>query len=226
MAALALASDPPTEEILDRKPAKRSAPLISTIMWKMIIGQAIYQLVVTFILYYVGPSILKVPSDGSEIRSVVFNTFVWFQVFNMLNNRRLDNKFNIFVGFFKNYFLIGILAIMIGCQVMIMYIGGRAFSIQRVSGRDWGIAIVLGALSLPWGVLVRLFPDAWFAALAKFFGWPVVQIYRPLSRGTHAISRKIKGLRRSKKESQDVASEAEAQEQEAENEKKAKISVV
>ncbi|CAK1360862.1 Calcium-transporting ATPase 8, plasma membrane-type [Cercospora beticola] len=226
MAALALASDPPTEEILDRKPAKRSAPLISTIMWKMIIGQAIYQLVVTFILYYVGPSILNVVRDGSEIRSVVFNTFVWFQVFNMLNNRRLDNKFNIFVGFFKNYFLIGILAIMIGCQVMIMYIGGRAFSISRIGARDWGIAVVLGAGSLPWGILVRLFPDAWFATLAKFFGWPVVRVYRPLSRATHAISRKIKGLRRSKKESQDVASEAEAQEQEAENEKKAKISVV
>ena len=226
MAALALASDPPTEEILDRKPTKRSAPLISVIMWKMIIGQAIYQLVVTFILYYAGPMILNVERDGSEIRSVVFNTFVWFQIFNMLNNRRLDNKFNIFVGFFKNYFLIGILAIMIGCQVMIMYVGGRAFSISRIGGRDWGISIILGGLSLPWAVLVRIFPDHWFAAIAKVCGWPVVQVYRPLSRWTHALSKKIKGLRRSKKESQAVSEEAELQEKEADAENKTKISAV
>lgn len=82
MAALALASDAPTEEILDRKPPKRSAPLISIIMWKMIIGQAIFQLAVTFILYYAGPNILDYVRDGDEIRSVVFNTFVWMQVFN------------------------------------------------------------------------------------------------------------------------------------------------
>lgn len=223
MAALALASDPPTEEILDRKPSKRSAPLISTIMWKMIIGQAIYQLVVTFILYYVGPSILNYVPDGPQIRSVVFNTFVWFQVFNMLNNRRLDNKFNIFTGMHRNYFLLGILAIMIGCQVMIMYVGGRAFSINRIGGKDWGISIVLGALSLPWAIVVRLFPDSWFAALAHFFGWPVVQVYRPLSRWTHAASRKLRGLRRKNKESEDVANEAEADEKETETEAKSKM---
>ncbi|KAF7197993.1 Calcium-transporting ATPase 2 [Pseudocercospora fuligena] len=223
MAALALASDAPTEEILDRKPAKRSAPLISVIMWKMIIGQAIYQLVVTFILYYVGPSILNYPADGSEIRSVVFNTFVWFQVFNMLNNRRLDNKFNIFVGAHRNYFFLGILAIMIGCQVMIMYVGGRAFSIQRIDGQDWGISIVLGLLSLPWAVLVRLFPDAWFTAIAKVVGWPVVQVYRPLSRWTHAASRKIRSLRRKRKESADVASVAEQDEKEADAREKADV---
>src|SRR4051812_7696021 len=112
MAALALASDPPTEEILDRKPAKRTAPLISTIMWKMIIGQAIFQLIVTFILYYVGPSILGYEFDGTEIRSVVFNTFVWMQIFNQFNNRRLDNKFNILAGVQHNYFFIGISFIM------------------------------------------------------------------------------------------------------------------
>lgn len=223
MAALALASDAPTEEILDRKPAKRSAPLISVIMWKMVIGQAVYQLVVTFILYYVGPDILGYPADGSEIRSVVFNTFVWFQVFNMLNNRRLDNKFNIFVGAHRNYFFLGILGIMIGCQVMIMYVGGRAFSIQRIDGKDWGISIILGLLSLPWAVLVRLFPDAWFATIAKFCGWPVVQIYRPLSRWTHASSRQIRRLRRKPKESEDVAVVAEQDEKEAQAREKGDV---
>ncbi|KAK4506107.1 hypothetical protein PRZ48_004072 [Zasmidium cellare] len=209
MAALALASDPPTEEILDRKPAKRTAPLISIIMWKMIIGQAIFQLIATFLLYYVGPQILNYPFDGTEIRSVVFNTFVWFQVFNMFNNRRLDNKFNIFVGIHRNYLFIIVCGIMIGCQIMIMFVGGRAFQIERIGGKDWGISLVIAALCLPWAILVRLFPDWLFEEIAKFCGRPVVLVYRPLSRWTHAASRKIRSLRRKRKESEEVAAVAE-----------------
>lgn len=218
MAALALASDPPTEEILNRKPAKRTAPLISIIMWKMIIGQAIFQLIVTFVLYYVGPSWLNIPSDGVEIRSLVFNTFVWMQVWNMLNNRRLDNKFNILQGAFRNYFFMAVFAIMVGCQVMIMYVGGRAFSISRISGRDWGISLGVSAIGLPFAVLIRLFPDAWFEAGAKFFGKPFVMVYRPLARWTNSAGRKIKGLRRKREESEKVeeAAEVEIRVQEAE----------
>jgi Ca2+-transporting ATPase len=84
MAALALATDPPSESILDRKPDPKSAPLITVTMWKMIIGEAIYQLVITLLLYYGAESILSYESDR-EIKSIpalVFNTFVWMQIFN------------------------------------------------------------------------------------------------------------------------------------------------
>ncbi|KAM0721101.1 hypothetical protein Q7P37_003387 [Cladosporium fusiforme] len=204
MAALALASDPPTEEILDRKPAKRTAPLISTIMWKMIIGQAIFQLIVTFILYYVGPSILNYEFDGLEIRSLVFNTFVWMQIFNQFNNRRLDNKFNILAGVQRNYFFIAISAIMISCQVMIMYVGGRAFSIERINGKDWGISIVLSALCLPWAVLIRIFPDLWFEKIVKVVGWPFLAVWRPTRRVMGRMGQK---LRRKKSDSGDAEKE-------------------
>jgi Ca2+-transporting ATPase len=192
MAALALASDPPTEEILDRKPAKRTAPLISTIMWKMIIGQALFQLIVTFILYYAGPSILKYEVNGKEIRSLVFNTFVWMQIFNMFNNRRLDNKFNIFAGVQRNYFYIAILVIMVACQAMIMYVGGAAFSIERLNGKDWGISIVLSALCLPWAVLIRLFPDVWFEKIVKVTTWPLVVVWKPTRRVMGRLGQKMK----------------------------------
>jgi Ca2+-transporting ATPase len=83
-AALALATDPPTRSLLDRKPDPKSAPLITLRMWKMIIGQAIYQLTVTFILYFGGKSILSYHSEREEeqLPALVFNTFVWMQIFN------------------------------------------------------------------------------------------------------------------------------------------------
>jgi Ca2+-transporting ATPase len=53
-------------------------------MWKMIIGQAIYQLLITFLVYFGGVSVLPGPDDMTidQIRTLVFNTFVWMQIFN------------------------------------------------------------------------------------------------------------------------------------------------
>ena len=160
-AALALATDPPTRSLLNRKPDPKSAPLITLRMWKMIIGQAIYQLVVTFILYFAGESILSYESqrEKDQLPTLVFNTFVWMQIFNALNNRRLDNHFNVFEGITHNWFFIAILLIMIGGQTMIVFVGGVAFSVTRLNGPQWGYSIVLGFLSLPIGMIVRLIPD-------------------------------------------------------------------
>lgn len=85
-AALALATDPPTPAILRRKPDPKSAPLISVTMWKMILGQAVYQLVVTLVLYFAGMRILSYEGDVQkrELDTVIFNSFVWMQIFNEL----------------------------------------------------------------------------------------------------------------------------------------------
>jgi P-type Ca2+ transporter type 2C len=83
-AALALATDPPTPSLLNRRPEPKSAPLITFTMWKMIIGQSIYQLVVTFILNFAGITILsyQTPHEQNQLQTLVFNVFVWMQIFN------------------------------------------------------------------------------------------------------------------------------------------------
>lgn len=59
----------------------KSAPLITLTMWKMIVGQAIYQLAVTLVLNFAGEYIF--PKWGSGyMQTVVFNTFVFMQIFN------------------------------------------------------------------------------------------------------------------------------------------------
>jgi Ca2+-transporting ATPase len=171
-AALALATDPPTRNIINRKPAPKSSPLITLNMWKMIIGQAIFQLIVTYILYFGqkqgnGNGVLTYvgPEDRERLNAMVFNCFVWMQIFNMFNNRRLDNKFNIFEGVQRNKFFIFIALVMIGGQVMIMFVGGRAFNVVRLTGEQWAYSVGLGAISLPVGVFIRLVPDEFVARL-------------------------------------------------------------
>lgn len=189
LAALSLSTDAPTEEILDRPPTPRSASIISLTMWKMIIGQTIFQIIATFILHFAGPQFLPYPEN--EMRTIIFNVFVWLQIFNQYNNRRLDNKLNIFVGITKNYYFMAMNVIMVGCQVVIIYFGSTAFSIVPLNGNQWAISVVVALLCVPWGVCVRLFPDEWFGAIAKFVGTPFVIMYHPLARFTDRVTAKL-----------------------------------
>ncbi|CAI7613334.1 unnamed protein product [Penicillium glandicola] len=167
-AALALATDPPTPTVLDRRPESKSDPLITLTMWKMIIGQSIYQLVVTFILNFAGDKIFS--WDNDHLQTVVFNTFVFMQIFNQYNSRRIDNKLNILEGIWKNRWFIGIQLIIIGGQILIIFVGGAAFSVKRLNeGSQWAVSLILGALSLPIAVVIRLIPDEFVARLVPHF---------------------------------------------------------
>lgn len=183
-AALALATDAPTENILDRKPTPKRAALITTNMWKMIFGQAMYQLVVTFVLYFAGSSILGYSKSDTllqtELDTIVFNTFVWMQIFNEFNNRRLDNKLNIFEGVHRNAFFIIINIIMVAGQIMIIFVGGAAFQIKRIDGTQWAICLLCALPCLLWAIVLRYIPDRYAAAVFAFFGKAWLAITRPV----------------------------------------------
>lgn len=166
LAALALATDPADPKSLERKPDRASMPLITAEMWKQIFIQSVYQIILIFVLYYRGKDILNMNDEvraialvnNLDLNTLIFNVFVWCQLFNQVNARRLDRKLNIFHGMHKNIWFILIILIEIGCQVLIIYVGGAAFSVKRIGGRDWGISIVAGFISWPLGALARLFP--------------------------------------------------------------------
>lgn len=168
----------------------------------MIIGQSIFQLVVVLVMYFAGGNILNydisIPDEKLQLDTVIFNAFVWMQIFNELNCRRLDNKFNVFAGVHRNTFFIIINLIMIGLQIAIVFIGDRVFDIHPngLDGTQWAISILIAAFTLPWGIVVRIFPDEWFAMVVHFVAPPVVIPYRFMTKGF----RKFGGLfRRSKK---------------------------
>lgn len=60
---------------------------------------------------------------------------------------------------------------MMGGQILIVFVGGAAFSIAKKdqSGGMWGIALVLGFLSIPIGMLIRLIPDSFVVKLVPEF---------------------------------------------------------
>uniref|UniRef100_A0A8C7EZD8 Calcium-transporting ATPase n=1 Tax=Oncorhynchus kisutch TaxID=8019 RepID=A0A8C7EZD8_ONCKI len=109
-ASLALATEPPTEALLMRKPYGRNKPLISSTMTKNILGHGIYQLVIIFSLLFVGEQIFDIDSGRhaplhsppSEHYTIIFNTFVLMQLFNEINARKIHGERNVFDGIFRN----------------------------------------------------------------------------------------------------------------------------
>lgn len=93
-----------------------------------------------------------------EFTTLVFNVFVWCQIFNLINCRRIDNGFNILENAFNNIWLLGILLVMIGGQILIVFVGGPAFGVTPISIRLWALSIGIGFLSLLVGALVRFLP--------------------------------------------------------------------
>ncbi|CAE7063986.1 unnamed protein product [Rhizoctonia solani] len=97
-AALALATDPATPELLKRMPDRKTAPLFSVDMGKMIIRQSIYQTFIVLLFHFGGAGFWGYHTDKehAQLSTMVFNTFVFCQIFNSANCRSLSLDKNIF----------------------------------------------------------------------------------------------------------------------------------
>ncbi|KAF7723041.1 hypothetical protein EC973_002417 [Apophysomyces ossiformis] len=158
--ALALATDPPTPDLLQRVPEPRSAPLVNRSMWKMIFGQSLYQISLTLAMLYT--DILQLADDAATLRTIVFTTFVFCQIFNQVNCRRIDNQLNILKNIKENDFFIVIFAVSVFGQVLIVECGGAAFQTTSLSIAYWTFSIAAGFLSIPIGAMIRMISDELF----------------------------------------------------------------
>ncbi|XP_045539657.1 plasma membrane calcium-transporting ATPase 2 isoform X3 [Papilio machaon] len=166
LASLALATEMPTPDLLQRKPYGRTKPLISRTMMKNILGQAIYQLFIIFSLLFVGDRLLNIPSGrgqplGSEPTqhfTIIFNTFVMMTLFNEINARKIHGQRNVFEGLFTNPIFYSIWIGTALSQVIIIQFGGMAFSTAGLSIDQWLWCLFFGAGTLVWGQLVTTVP--------------------------------------------------------------------
>ncbi|KAF0690553.1 Aste57867_18069 [Aphanomyces stellatus] len=171
-ASLALATEAPTAALLERKPYPRTQPLLSKTMIKHVIGQGVFQLVVLLVLLFQGEKIFGIPSgrakdnggksDPSIHFTMIFNTFVWMQLFNELNCRKIHDEINIFSGISQNAIFFNVSVFQVIFQVIIIQIGGQAMSCVALDAIHWIYCLAIGALSLPLGLVLRLFkPPKW-----------------------------------------------------------------
>ncbi|XP_022604103.1 plasma membrane calcium-transporting ATPase 2 isoform X5 [Seriola dumerili] len=167
-ASLALATEPPTESLLRRKPYGRNKPLISSTMTKNILGHGVYQLVIIFTLLFVGEQIFDIDSGRnaplhsppSEHYTIIFNTFVMMQLFNEINARKIHGERNVFDGIFRNPIFCSIVFGTFAVQIVIVQFGGKPFSCQPLDLEKWMWCVFLGLGELVWGQVIATIPNS------------------------------------------------------------------
>ncbi|CAB1423037.1 unnamed protein product [Pleuronectes platessa] len=166
LASLALATEPPTESLLLRKPYGRNKPLISRTMMKNILGHAVYQLVIIFTLLFAGEKIFDIDcgrytplhSPPSEHYTIVFNVFVMMQLFNEINARKIHGERNVFEGIYKNPIFCSVVLGTFVLQIVIVQFGGKPFSCTALTIDQWLWCVFIGVGELLWGQLISAIP--------------------------------------------------------------------
>ncbi|XP_069489186.1 plasma membrane calcium-transporting ATPase 4 isoform X2 [Ambystoma mexicanum] len=167
-ASLALATEPPTESLLLRRPYGRNKPLISRTMMKNILGHAIYQLTIIFTLLFAGEKFFDIDSGRdaplhappSEHYTIVFNTFVLMQLFNEINARKIHGERNVFDSIFRNPIFCAVVLGTFASQIIIVEFGGKPFSCSGLTLDQWFWCIFIGVGELLWGQLICTVPTS------------------------------------------------------------------
>ncbi|CAN1198477.1 Calcium-transporting ATPase 10, plasma membrane-type [Linum perenne] len=151
LGALALATEPPTDHLMHRPPVGRREPLITNIMWRNLLIQASYQVIVLLALNFQGKKLLGLQHDNADHankvkNTLIFNAFVLCQIFNEFNARKPDER-NIFRGVTKNRLFIGIVAVTLILQVIIIEFIGKFTSTVKLNWKQWLISVAIGFVS-------------------------------------------------------------------------------
>ncbi|XP_059302945.1 calcium-transporting ATPase 9, plasma membrane-type isoform X2 [Lycium ferocissimum] len=162
LGALALATEPPTDHLMHRPPVGRREPLVTNIMWRNLLIQALYQIGILLVLNFQGKSILSLEHDDPKYANMVkntliFNTFVFCQIFNEVNARKPD-EINVFTGVTKNPLFTGVVGTTLILQIIIIEFLGKFTSTVRVSWKLWLVSLAIGIISWPLAAAGKLIP--------------------------------------------------------------------
>ena len=175
-AALALASLPPNEKVMQNKPRKTTDHIISKAMAKSILSVGLIFVVILFglVQYFKHADITSLTqfsltdfgrsffdfSAGNGLStyelSLFFTIFVMLQFWNMFNTKAFMTGKSAFASINKcGGFLLIIVVILIG-QWLIVTVGREMFNVTPLKIVDWGIIIGVTSLTLWIGEIIRL----------------------------------------------------------------------
>ncbi|MDR1182157.1 MAG: cation transporting ATPase C-terminal domain-containing protein, partial [Bacteroidales bacterium] len=175
-AALALASLPPSQKVMEDKPRKTTDFIINKKMWTKILGVGIFFVFLLFglIQYFKHVELTSLLqfnfSDfisnyfnfgkGNGLShyelSLFFTIFVMLQFWNMFNAKAFMTGKSAFTNIGKSKGFMAIAAVILIGQFLIVTIGGEMFNVTPLKPVDWGIIIGVTSIVLWFGEFNKL----------------------------------------------------------------------
>ncbi|XXG54815.1 hypothetical protein AAC387_Pa03g2600 [Persea americana] len=128
LGALALATEPPQDELMKRSPTQ---------------GKGIFM--------------LDGPDSDLILNTLIFNSFVFCQVFNEVSSREME-KINVFKGMLTNYVFVGVLTSTVLFQIIIIEFLGDFANTAPLTLTQWFASVVLGFLGMPIAAAIKMIP--------------------------------------------------------------------
>ena len=178
-AALALATEPPSNSLLRRQPYSREEHMITKEMLISILAQSLYQLIVLLVILFFGPEIWGVRDTADYVNddwdsenyihfTIFFQTFVMMQIFNAVNCRKLKlSEVNVFAHFCNNPFFFVIEVIIVIIQFLLVEFGGQFVKLSGLTVNQHLACVAFGVGTLIYTFLIKQIPSSVFE---KFTG--------------------------------------------------------
>ncbi|XP_027178699.1 calcium-transporting ATPase 2, plasma membrane-type [Coffea eugenioides] len=159
LGALALATEPPNEELMKRPPVGRTGNFITNVMWRNILGQSLYQFLLIWFLQAFGKTIffIRGPDADLVLNTLIFNTFVFCQVFNEVNSREMD-KIDVLEGILDNQVFVAVITATVFFQIIIIEYLGTFANTTPLSIVQWFFSILFGFLGMPIAAYLKQIP--------------------------------------------------------------------
>jgi len=90
--------------------------------------------------------------------TIIFNAFVFCQIFNEFNARSITDEWNVFKGIATNPIFLGVIGTTVALQICIVEFGGLFTKTSSLDSWQWIISVAIGFGSVPVGLLMRLWP--------------------------------------------------------------------
>lgn len=155
-AAMALASLPPSREVMKEKPRSQDDFIITRpMMWGIIFEGIVFFLVLFAMLIHCLYDDVEIGVQRHEL-TLFFTTFVMIQVWNLFNAKTLGSNHSAFRYLYRNQGLLIVLVMIIIGQWLIVEYGGEMFRTDGMNWREWLYIIVSTSVVMWIGELWRL----------------------------------------------------------------------
>jgi Ca2+-transporting ATPase len=146
-AAIALCSEPPRENLMNKPPKRRDESILTHSMIGNILFTAAFFVVVMIGLLIgmhhhdwfagSGPASKEFPELTYRQIAIFFTVYVFFQVWNQLNCRSLTPEESGLYRLYRNPQFLLIASLTVVGQVLIVTLGGEVFSVEPLGVIDW-----------------------------------------------------------------------------------------
>ncbi|KAG5482169.1 hypothetical protein CUR178_06028 [Leishmania enriettii] len=156
LAALALATEAPSDEVLLRPPKPKAAPLITRRMWLNIVGQSLYQILLQQHLLSGGAKALGLNvRSAEELHTLIFNVFVLMQLSNEFNARILDDSVTFWHNLSHAPMFLAVVATTFAIQILSVQYAGTLMQCVPLPLASWVTSFALGLAPLLIGFVLR-----------------------------------------------------------------------